>query len=457
MRELSYCPRCGAKLRKGARFCSRCGVAIEDISRRKKIGIVDPSYEEWKKKGRISVRKCDILCFIGLFVFGWLLLIVYDRAGKGKRGWKLLIPILLLYILGYRIYFIFSLMGISIYIYAWYSIHKTIKRYQETYEMELRKKTFEEEAVQEIRVKRRKKMEKPIVTLGLADPKHPAREEIDRASAIADETIGIFVGGFSCSSHDARSLVSAIDEALKKSPSDPDLLVAKSGALCLAAQFKTAEEILDEVLSINPDHFEAKQRKHHWNEWHHLFAYPPWSENATTLHPVILDRLRRRFVVQVVRDGLQIGVGMFYPASMDQFPRGLSSRMRCKWQPILSETPYGLLIAHYTFIEDDPENPYIAEAFLNPSVSDEVNPLAGYWLIQRLANLGSCFIVLVDGYKVLYNRRFLFSEKLRDELKRISERVVKEAPQLDEEAWRSAISWHTTHFDLSTIKFLAES
>ena len=51
----------------------------------------------------------------------------------------------------------------------------------------------------------------------------------------------------------------------------------------------------------------------------------------------------------------------------------------------------------------------------------------------------------------------MFSEKLRDELKRISEGAVKEAPQLDEEAWRSAISWHTTRFDLRTIKFLAES
>ena len=456
MRELSYCPRCGAKLRKGAKFCSRCGAAIEDISRRKKIEIIDPSYEEWKKKGRISVRKCDIFCFIGLFIFGWLLLVVYDRAGKGKRGWKLFIPIILLWILGYWIYFIFGLIGLSIYIYGWYSIRKTIKRYQKMNEMELRRKVFKEEAIQEMGVKRRKELKRPIVTLGLADPKHPAREEIDKASAIADEIIEIFVGGFSCNSYAARSLISAIDEALRKSPSDLDLLVAKSGALCLAAQFKIAEEILDEVLSINPEHFEAKQRKHYWNEWHHLFAYPPWSENATTLHPVILDRLRRRFVVQIVRDGLQIGVGIFYPASMDQFPKGLSSRMRSKWQPILSETPYGPLIAHYILIEDDPENPYIAEAFLNPSVSDEVNPFAGYWLIQRLANLASCFIVLVDGYKILYNRRFLFPEKLRDELKSISETIVKKAPQLDEEAWRAAIDWHTTHFDLGTIKFLAK-
>jgi hypothetical protein len=81
-----------------------------------------------------------------------------------------------------------------------------------------------------------------------------------------------------------------VDRALETSPQDLDLLVAKSGALCCAMQFKTAEEVIDTVLSMAPLHFEARQRKDHWDAWRHLFQFPAWSDAAATLHPVMEGR-----------------------------------------------------------------------------------------------------------------------------------------------------------------------
>lgn len=289
--------------------------------------------------------------------------------------------------------------------------------------------------------------------LGLADPNHPALQEIAEASALADEIIDLHLNYFSCNSVDAMRLVSTIDKALEKSPGDLDLLVAKSGALCLAMQFKTAEEIIDEVLSVDSNHFEARQRKEYWEKWRHLFYYSPWSDRATTLHPIIVEHLRHEHAIQIVRDGLQLGVAVFRPVRPRQFPRGLSPAMRSKWQPVWSDTSYGPIVAHYMLIEDDPTNPFKAEAFLSTFVPDEVTPMSGYWLIHRLAATPSCFIVLTDGHKVLYNKRFVFPKALRRELRSISEKVLRKAVRKDVKAFRSAMRWHMEHFDMRTVRF----
>jgi len=302
--------------------------------------------------------------------------------------------------------------------------------------------------------------------LGLADPNHPAHKEIAEASALAgtiidckivkiDWKIGKYYTLETHSSEDAMRLVSAIDMALEKSPGDLDLLVAKSGALCFAARFKTAEEVIDEVLSVDPNHFEARQRKEYSKIWPHVFCYPPWSDIATTLHSLIAWRLRLDpgESIQIVRDGLQLGVAIFRLVHPSQFPRGLSPSMRAKWQAVWSDTPHGPVVAHYMLIEDDPTAPLCVEAFLTTFVPDEVTPRSGYWLIHRLAATPSCFIVLVDGQKVLYNKRFVFPKALRRELKSISEKVFRQSLRKDEKAIRSAMKWHTEHFDMSTIRF----
>jgi len=293
--------------------------------------------------------------------------------------------------------------------------------------------------------------------LGLADSNHPARREIDEASALADEVVGLFESGgvsmVTCDSIGAMRLVSAIDKALKKAPSDLDLMVAKSAALCLAAQFKTAEEMIDRVLSLDPNHFEARQRKDHWESWRHLFNFPPWSERASTLHPIIIENLRHERSIQIVRDGLQLGVAVFRPALPSHFPRGLSPTMRCKWEPILSETPHGPILAHYILIEDDPANPFRAEGFLPAYRPEKANPMSSYWLMQRLLAMPSCFIVITEGQRVLYNRRYVFPEALRGKLKSILDKFASEPPEKGIEAFRKAAKWHMEHFDMKTIRF----
>jgi hypothetical protein len=293
--------------------------------------------------------------------------------------------------------------------------------------------------------------------LGLADPGHPARQWIDAAAGVGDSAVSLMAAGdqvvMSTNSGAGARLVEAIDAALEHAPEDPDLLVAKSGALCCAMQFKTAEEVLDGVLAAHPDHFEARQRKEHWEKWPHLFIYAPWSEASDTLHPITAQYLQKGLSVQLVRDGLQMGIMVVRPVGASDFPRGLTSDMRGKWEPVWSETPHGSIVAHYLLVEDDPARPYKGESFLATFLPDHPVPASGYWLLQRLSHLGSCFLVLADGDRVLYNRRYTFPESLQATLGTIAERIAGQAAPQDTAATQRAFQWHMNTFDMDRIRF----
>ena len=307
----------------------------------------------------------------------------------------------------------------------------------------------EKEALPQVTTSAPKKATLPLL---LADPQHPSRQWIDKAARAADTAMTVSVGVFQTNTVDAQHVIADIDKALEVSPDDPDLLVAKSGALCCALQFKTAEEFIDRVLSIDATHFEARQRKDHWEKWPHLFQYPAWSQSHTALHPVMADRLRLQDALQIVRDGLQIGIAVVKPVPISQFPRGLTSSMRSAWEPLLSETPFGPIFAHYLIIEDDPADPFKGEAFLSTFVPTEMSASSGYWLIQRMKALSSCFLVIVDGPRVLYNRRCVFPDSLRSKLAAIARTTAERRAKVDLAAFTNACQWHMQHFDMRNIR-----
>jgi hypothetical protein len=293
--------------------------------------------------------------------------------------------------------------------------------------------------------------------LGLMDPDDVARKEIDQATAFADRAIQLNPAGhdivLTSLSPSSMELASYIDKAITKAPHDLDLLLAKSAALCCAAQFKAAEELVDQVLSIKPDHFQARQRKQHWNTWKHVLSYPPWSSSSTSLDLVMQTHVEHGHAVQLIRDGLQIGIAVIRSVQSDEFPKPLSNTMRSKWEPVWSETPSGPVVAHYMVLEDNPADPYKTELFLPIFVPTKAVAGSGYWLLQTLPHVGSCFCVFAVGTRVIYNRRYVFPEQLRSALRSIADKVIKYGPSSNDSAFDKAVQWHTQNFDLKRIRF----
>lgn len=289
--------------------------------------------------------------------------------------------------------------------------------------------------------------------LRLADPNHIARKWIDAASSSADQFVSLSIVGdrvmFQTANVGGKRLLYFIEKAIERAPDDPDLLVAKSGALFCAMQYKTAEDVIDRVLSLHPDHFEARQRKEHWEEWDHLFKFPPWSTDARILHPVMAEHLRHEHAIQLVRDGLQIGIAV---VEFAQSSEELSERTPSKWVPVWSDTPYGTVVAHYAVVEDNPADPWKQESFLTTWLPDDASPSSAYRLLQRMSYTGNCFIVLTDGHKVFHNSRYVFPSALRSTLQTIVDKIVRQSAKIDLVAHRQACQWHMSNFDLKRIR-----
>jgi hypothetical protein len=280
---------------------------------------------------------------------------------------------------------------------------------------------------------------------------------IAEASKLADETVNVSraADGFvvQTDTMSGARLVEILDSALALSPGDPDLLIAKSDALAFAMQFKTAEDVLDEVLARDPANFEARTRKDHWGEWTSAFTLPAWSEAATVLAPAMIDDLRKARSVQLVRTGVRAAIAVVRPVQAAEMAPGLGNQTRSMWEPVWSQTPTGAVLAHYVVVEDDPANPYRAEGFLPLYHSEQALRVGGYWLVRQLADADGCFIVVADGDRVLHNRWFAFPAHVKAHLTAMAAHLDTASVAGDAAAFQQGCQWHSSTYDMDQIAF----
>jgi hypothetical protein len=297
----------------------------------------------------------------------------------------------------------------------------------------------------------------PVATVlpqRLADPKHPARRHIDEIARLVDQQVKVEAaetGSFlhaSVGIGENNPMLIKIDEALAVSVSDLDLLVAKACVLFVAGQFKTAEEVVDSVLAKDPNNFEAKSWKNHWRTWLNAFRVPSWSEQQTSLHPVMASQLRSGLALQVVRDGLQKTLAIV--TGIQGPPLNKQTRIQAEW--ILSQTPSGPLIAYYVNVVEPGQKPNVMEAFL-PVFEPKESPLEGYFLIQQLAFTPYCYVVLVSGNQLALNRKLVFGPKTTQKVRDIAARLTSTRSYLPQSQFQSAAQWHMNHFDMDSVKF----
>ena len=82
------------------------------------------------KAGGISRTALNVMAGIGIFIFGWLILFVYQLLGKSKLGWVYLITFGVCAIVLGRIWVEFWFIGIIIYIAAWIHANIILSGYQ---------------------------------------------------------------------------------------------------------------------------------------------------------------------------------------------------------------------------------------------------------------------------------------------------------------------------------------
>jgi len=246
------------------------------------------------------------------------------------------------------------------------------------------------------------------------------------------------------------SLCKEIDKHIEMYPGNLDLLHMKSSVLRTACQWKSGEEVIDEILRIDPQQFDARLIKDSWDTWPHVAELPHIDVSMTSLPAILKTKIQKRSVFQV-RDGIRVGIALISDVSSLQFQRPLSQDMRCDWKFVLSDTPHGRIVAHYPMVEDGPGASFIQEMILMTGPSSPPNDCAGYWLLQRLARIPSAMIILTSGEQICYTGRCSFAESTRVNLRRIAS-TIKEKPQQTTNP-EAAIRYHIEHYDVSGIHF----
>lgn len=291
--------------------------------------------------------------------------------------------------------------------------------------------------------------------LRLADPAHPAHKQLEQVAKIVDQYVQVEVAGdrtamkVSAPVGEIEKALSSVDEAIAMCPDDMDLPVAKACILHASAQFKSAEEMLDLVLSKVPDHFEAKMWKSHWETWSDALRFPRWDERLSSLHPVMASHLRLDHRVQVVRDGMQKTLAIVTGVQGPPF----DNRTQVKVEWVLSQTPYGPLVAYYTKIIEPSGEPSTMEAFLPIFQPTLFSPMEGYFLVRQLAFIPYCFVVLVSGTTATLNRRIVFGQKTVQKLRDMVSQLTSTQSYLPQQQFKSAMQWHMNNFDMKQLAF----
>jgi hypothetical protein len=90
-----------------------------------------PGYGQYVKSGRITRKTINICFTIGIFIFGWLSLYVFQRLGRPSLGWGVVIPIMVCGHLAYRFNPLFALLAVPVYIWAWVKANSILTSYEE--------------------------------------------------------------------------------------------------------------------------------------------------------------------------------------------------------------------------------------------------------------------------------------------------------------------------------------
>lgn len=78
----------------------------------------------------ISRKTLNIMCFIGIFIFGWLLAVVFDQLGKKSKGWLYVGPVFVMIIASNKGGQDLTPLALILYVIGWVHANRILTRYQ---------------------------------------------------------------------------------------------------------------------------------------------------------------------------------------------------------------------------------------------------------------------------------------------------------------------------------------
>lgn len=241
-----------------------------------------------------------------------------------------------------------------------------------------------------------------------------------------------------------------VEQAIEMCPKNLGLLMIKALIERGASQFKTAEETIDRILQADPSYFEARMWKDHWNTWSTALQFPYWDEFQTSLNSYTTEYLSKGISFQIVRNGLQKAPALFSVIQGPPFGKGIDVKLHF----VLSETPYGPIVAYYERIFEPGDQPSTQEKFLPIYRPESHIPMEQYYLMQQLALSNFIFVVyLSQSGSIMFNKKIVFSDAESENIKKIAAKLRTAGKFLAKSDSGNAMQWHMNHFKMEDLKF----
>jgi hypothetical protein len=91
------------------------------------------------------------------------------------------------------------------------------------------------------------------------------------------------------------------------------------------------------------------------------------------------------------------------------------------------------------------------EMCISPYPTEPVHPRQGNWLIRRLCEVNSIFMVMNDGGDVLYNTRYVFPGSVHSTLQNIKSKLLQLTVPHDSNRVRLASQWYVQNSKIEDI------
>lgn len=201
-----------------------------------------------------------------------------------------------------------------------------------------------------------------------------------------------------------------LEEAHKRHPLNPQLHYAWASALHLAAQFKSAEDEMKDVVKLHPDFLLAKYAIRGWERWKSPFTLPSWTSLKKSVPQSIAERVITTILLSV-RDGISPRATLFLRDVSGDFQdlKALHSA-KIDMTSVISPVTDPQLMAIYVKIWDNLQSPYDVEALEAP-LHLQGHPTRctfEYFFLQQDMD----FVVIDNTNNILLNKRLAMPDKM---------------------------------------------
>ena len=127
------CPSCRTEQSTSADECASCGIIYSKWRPREDApSVLTAGVAHIPPPLPISRLSLNLMAFIGLFIFGWLIAVVFDKLGRRGLGWAYLVPVLAMGSLSRQVDVGFAFGAFLIYVVAWFHANMILSSLEAT-------------------------------------------------------------------------------------------------------------------------------------------------------------------------------------------------------------------------------------------------------------------------------------------------------------------------------------